>query len=96
MSGKQPPRRRAVALGYDATEDAAPKVLARGSGFIAERIIERAREHGIPLHHDPDLIALLAKVEPGSEIPEDLYRAVAEVLAFIYRINDRLKPNPRT
>ena len=91
MSGRNTPRRKAVALGYDATEDAAPKVLARGSGFVAERIVELARENGIPIHDDPDLVALLAQVEPGVEIPEHLYRAVAEVLAFIYRVNQGLK-----
>lgn len=92
MSDSTPPRRRAVALGYDAAEDAAPRVLAQGSGLVAERILELAREHGIPIHDDPDLAALLAQVQPGTEIPEHLYRAVAEVLAFIYRVNERLKP----
>lgn len=95
MNGAESPRRRAVALGYDATQDAAPRVLAKGSGFLAERILEIAREHNVPIHEDTDLVALLAKVEPGVEIPEHLYRAVAEVLAFIYRINAQHKPKLR-
>lgn len=94
MSEEQPPRRRAVALGYDAAQDAAPRVLARGSGLVAERIIALAQQHGVPIHDDPDLVALLAKVDPGTEIPEHLYRAVAEVLAFIYRINAGLSGKP--
>lgn len=91
MSGKkeQPrPRKSAVALGYDASSDEAPRVAAKGSGLLAERILELAREHGVPVHDDPDLVALLSELELGTEIPENLYRAVAEVLAFVYRLND--------
>lgn len=81
------PRRRAVALGYDAAKDAAPRVVAQGSGLVAERIVELARTHGVPVHNDPNLAGLLAHLPAGTEIPEHLYRAVAEVLAFIYRVN---------
>ena len=79
--------RKAVALRYDATRDAAPTVVATGSGALAERILEIARQHKIHVHSDPDLIALLAKLDPGAHIPETLYRAVAEVLALVYRLN---------
>lgn len=81
------PRRRAVALRYDATRDDAPKVVAKGSGFLAERIVEIARAHGIHVHSDPALMGLLAKLEPNTHIPESMYRAVAEVLALVYRLN---------
>ena len=76
------PLRTAVALHYDG--DNAPTVTAKGKGVLAEQIIELAKQHGIPLQEDPGLVALLAQIELGSEIPEALYRAVAEVIAFAY------------
>ncbi len=83
-------RRKAVALRYDAEKEAAPKVVAKGAGLRAERIIEIAREHGVHIHEDPDLVTFLSRLDVDTEIPEDLYRAVAEVLAFVYRLNQRL------
>lgn len=80
-------RRRAIALRYDIEQDAAPRVVAQGAGVLAERILEIARKHGIHVHADPDLTALLAKLGPQQPIPESLYRAVAEVLALVYRLN---------
>ncbi len=80
-------RRKAIALRYDSEEDQAPRVIAKGSGYVAERILELAQEHDLPIHEDPDLVALLAKLDVGSEIPEALYRAIAEVLAFVYQVN---------
>ncbi len=88
-------RRKAVALRYDATSDAAPRVIAKGTGLLADRIIEIAQEHGIHIYHDPDLVTVLAKLNLDTAIPEELYRAVAEVLAFVYRLNQRA-PVPRT
>lgn len=82
-------RQRAVALRYDAARDAAPKVVAKGAGHVAERILELAREHGVVVHEDPDLVAALAHLDLDMEIPESLYRAVAEVLAFVYELNRR-------
>lgn len=84
--------RRAVALKYDLEHDAAPKVVAKGQRLLAERIIALAKEHGIHVHEDPDLVALLAKLDVNAPIPEELYRAVAEVLAFVYRLNKRMGP----
>jgi flagellar biosynthesis protein len=86
-SEKEDARRKAVALRYDAQQNGAPQVVAKGSGYIADRIIEIAREHGVPIHDDPDLVAVLAKLDLGTEIPDSLYRAVAEVLAFVYKLN---------
>jgi flagellar biosynthesis protein len=92
MNEESPKRpRRAVALRYDVSQDAAPKVIAKGERLLAERIIALAREHGIHVHEDPDLSAVLAKLDLHTEIPEALYQAVAEVLAFVYRLNQRLK-----
>lgn len=84
------PRRKVVALRYDATQDSAPKVVAKGSGHLAERILEVAREHGIVIHEDPDMMKALAVLDVDMEIPEALYRAVAEVLAFVYQTNRAL------
>jgi len=84
---KPPPRARAVALRYDTTRDDAPRVVAKGQGLIAERIMAIAREHDIHVHADPDLVQLLAALEIEDPVPEHLYRAVAEVLAFVYRLN---------
>ena len=81
------PRRKVVALRYDAAQDSAPKVVAKGSGHLAQRILEVAREHGVVVHEDPDLIQALGALDVDMEIPETLYRAVAEVLAFVYRTN---------
>ncbi|MEK7793338.1 MAG: EscU/YscU/HrcU family type III secretion system export apparatus switch protein [Candidatus Hydrogenedentota bacterium] len=87
-------RRKAVALRYDAERDRAPKIVAKGSGYLADRIIELAEEHGVHIQDDPDLVAVLSKLNADAEIPPDLYRAVAEVLAFVYRINGE-QPQPR-
>jgi flagellar biosynthesis protein len=81
---KPPPLRTAVALHYDGR--GAPRVTAKGRGYVADEILALAREHGIPLHEDKALVSLLARLELGDEIPEKLYRAVAEVLAFAYRL----------
>jgi flagellar biosynthesis protein len=81
-----------VALRYDRGKDRAPRVVAKGERLLAERIIEIARAHGIHIHEDPDLVAVLATLDINREIPEPLYYAVAEVLAFVYRLNQHLNP----
>jgi flagellar biosynthetic protein FlhB len=80
------PTHLAVALRYTRDEMSAPKVIAKGAGFIAERIKEVAREHGIPLVEDKPLARALSKLKVGSFIPEELYRAVARILAYIYTL----------
>ncbi len=87
-----PPARRAVALSYDGA--GAPRVCASGDGHVGERIVDVAREHGVPLHSDPDLAGFLSRVPVGEEVPEALYLAVAQVLAFAYRVSGR-SPPPR-
>jgi flagellar biosynthesis protein len=79
------PAREAIALAYSQT-DAAPRVVARGKGLIAEQIIARAREHGVYVHESPELVALLTQVDIDEHIPPQLYMAVAELLAWLYRI----------
>ncbi len=82
---------KAVALLYDENKSTAPKVIASGQGKIAQNIIETAKEAGIHIQEDPDLVELLAKIPVGDEIPADLYQTVAEVLAFVYQVNKRYK-----
>jgi flagellar biosynthesis protein len=81
--------KRAVALRYDRAKDGAPRVVAKGQGLVAENIIAVAREHRVPLHEDRNLVATLSALELEAEIPPELYRAVAEVLVFLYRLNGR-------
>ncbi|TYP53327.1 EscU/YscU/HrcU family type III secretion system export apparatus switch protein [Thermosediminibacter litoriperuensis] len=83
------PQKKAVALKYDPERDGAPKVVASGRGETAERIIETAKEYGVPIHSDPELAQALLSVEVGFEIPLELYRAVAEILAFLYQLDDK-------
>ncbi len=82
---------KAVAIIYDEKNPSAPKVIASGKGVVAEKIVETAREAGIHIHEDPNLVELLAKVPVGDEIPVELYQTVAEVLAFVYQVNERFK-----
>jgi flagellar biosynthesis protein len=84
--------KKAVALTYRAGEDKAPKVTASGRGKIAERIIETAREHGIPVKDDPDLVEVLSKLDIQEEIPPNVYVVVAELLAFAYSVNGKKAP----
>jgi len=79
------PRALAVALKY-APGDAAPTVVAKGRGLIAEEIIARAREHGVYVHESPELVALLSRVDLDQHIPPELYVAIAELLAWLYAI----------
>ncbi|MEE8484279.1 MAG: EscU/YscU/HrcU family type III secretion system export apparatus switch protein [Nitrospinota bacterium] len=78
---------KAVALKYEKETERAPKVAAKGKGKIAEKILEIAKEHGIPVHEDADLLEVLSQLDIDQEIPPYLYTVVAELLAFIYRIN---------
>lgn len=78
---------RAVALKYERAFGSAPAVAARGSGELARRIVQVAREHGVPVREDPDLLELLAACDLGAEIPVELFQAVAELLAFLHRMN---------
>ena len=86
--------KKAVALKYESLKDRAPKVTAKGAGPIAERIIELARQEGIPIKEDPDLVGALAQLDFYEEIPPELYMAVAEILAFAYRLNHKMTKSP--
>ena len=84
-------QKKAVAILYDDGSSSAPKIVASGKGSIAEKIIQTAEEAGIHIQQDPNLVELLAKVDVGEEIPVELYQTVAEVLAFVYKVNNRFK-----
>jgi flagellar biosynthesis protein len=79
-----------VALRYSPDSSAAPEVTARGSGEVAKKILALAREHDIPIREDEDLLELLAGVSLGDEIPVELYQVVAELLTYLYRLNDSM------
>ena len=79
------PRTSAVALAY-AAGDSAPRVVAKGRGLLAEEILRRAQAAGIPVHASRELVSLLMQVDLDRHIPPELYRAVAELLAWLYRI----------
>jgi flagellar biosynthesis protein len=79
----------AVALKYDKARDRAPRVTAKGSRKIAERIIALAHEKGIPISEDPDLVGALMKLDLDDEIPREFYMVVAEILAFAYQLNKK-------
>lgn len=84
-------RKKAAALRYDAKKDAAPKVVAKGNGKIAERILQIAKEHNVPIKDDPQLVEVLSTLDLYHEIPPELYRAVAEILAFVYRMTKKVQ-----
>jgi flagellar biosynthesis protein len=79
--------KKAVALKYEKGRDNAPRLTAKGRGKIAERLIKLAREEGIPISEDPDLVGMLSQLDWYEEIPPRFYQAVAEILAFAYRLN---------
>jgi flagellar biosynthesis protein len=80
-------KQKAVALRYDGKS--APRVTAKGEGHIAQKIIETAQSHGVPLQKNDELTALLSKVRLNEEIPRSLYQAVAQVLVFLYHVNGK-------
>lgn len=86
-------RQSAVALAYGAG-DPAPKVVAKGQGLVAEKIMERAREAGVFVHESKELVSLLMQVDLDREIPPALYRAIAELLAWLYHIESAQEKAP--
>lgn len=82
--------RKAVAIKYNKDKDRAPKVLAKGRNQVAQNIIDLAKENKIPVYPDKDLVQVLETLDLNFEIPPELYRAVAEVLFFIYSMNKKL------
>ena len=90
----QPPRfvrRKATALRYDPARDTAPRLVAKGEGCVADQIVELAEQHGVPVRREPFLVEALSTLDLQREIPPELYRAVAELLFFVYRLNEAWK-----
>ena len=86
---KKNPTPKAVALKYTPKVDRAPKVTAKGSGLVAEKIIELAKKHRIPIQEDAALVQILSQLDFYQEIPPSVYAVVAEILAFIYSMNKK-------
>jgi len=82
-------KEKAIALRYNNKKENAPRVLAKGEGDTAKNIIRIAEENNLPIQKDEDLVELLSKVELDKEVPENLYKAVAEVFSFIYKITKK-------
>ncbi len=82
-------RKKVAALKYKPNEDTAPKVVAKGSGWLADKILEVAKENRIPLKEDRQLVEVLSAIDLNREIPLELYKAVAEILAFVYRLTKK-------
>jgi flagellar biosynthesis protein len=81
-------RLTAVAIQYDPQKDIAPRVTAKGQGIVAEKIIELAAKHRVPIRKDPALVQVLSKLDIDEHIPAELYKAIAEILSFVYRMNE--------
>jgi flagellar biosynthesis protein len=97
MNRPPPPPLKVVALRYQGKQDRAPKLAAKGRGYMAERIIEIAKAENIPIREDKNLVEILSRLDLNQEIPPEVYRAVAEILAFVYRIAQRCQtPSPQS
>lgn len=81
----------AAAIEYDDGKDPAPRVTARGRGAAAEKIIALAKKHGVPIKEDPALAQILSRLDIDEQIPVELYKAVAEILVFVYSLNERYR-----
>lgn len=82
--------KQAVALIFNEEQDRAPRVAAKGAGYVAEQILAAAKKHAIPIYQNKTLSSMLMAVELDREIPPELYKAVAEILAYIYRIDQSM------
>ncbi len=82
-------KKKAVALKYNKEKDNAPKIKGKGEGILADKIIQTAKEHGIPVKEDKTLVDMLASIPLDTEIPPELYKAVAEIFAYIYSMSNK-------
>lgn len=79
-------KKKAVVIKYIRNKDNAPKVVAKGTGFIAEKILELAKKHNIPIVKDEKLVSFLINVDIGKEIPPETYKVIAKILSYVYTI----------
>ncbi len=82
--------RKAAAIEYSG-KDSIPSIVAAGQGKLAEKLLEMAREHNVTIYEDNDLAQVLSRMRPGTEIPQDLFAVMAEVLAYCYRVNETFR-----
>ena len=95
MSSRSDSRKQATALTYDTQNgDAAPRVVEKGYGLVAEMIVQRAKDAGLYVHESPEMVSLLMQVDLDSRIPPALYQAVAELLAWLYRLENGVEEGP--
>ena len=80
---------KAVALKYKAYEDNAPKILAKGKGEIAKKIIEKAKKYDVPMFQNEEIANMLLSVEVGEEVPAKIYNAVVEVFIWLYKLEEK-------
>ncbi|HZV99068.1 MAG TPA: EscU/YscU/HrcU family type III secretion system export apparatus switch protein [Methylophilaceae bacterium] len=92
MNNAPPSKQQAIALAYE-SGDLAPRVVAKGRGIIAQHIIAKAREHNVFVHESKDLVALLMQVDLDGHIPPALYQAIAEIMAWLYRLEQQAADN---
>ncbi|MCX5833953.1 MAG: EscU/YscU/HrcU family type III secretion system export apparatus switch protein [Deltaproteobacteria bacterium] len=83
--------RMAASIRYDKKKDEAPRLTAKGLGILADKIIELARKHDVPIKEDPALVSILCRLDIDEEIPSELFRAIAEILAFVYSTNEQYR-----
>ena len=95
MSSRSDSRKQATALTYDTQNgDAAPRVVAKGYGLVAEMIVQRAKDAGLYVHESPEMVSLLMQVDLDARIPPQLYQAVAELLAWLHRLESGAADEP--
>lgn len=90
MNEEKKQQLEAVALSYDSLKHSAPRLTAKGKGKVAENIIKIAKEQNIPIQDDPTLVELLSQLKINETIPEELYQVVAEIFAFIYKVDRKI------
>ncbi|MDD4600443.1 hypothetical protein SDC9_05959 [bioreactor metagenome] len=90
MDNEEEKAKQAIALNYNNEKNAAPKVIAKGAGYIADKILASAKQNSIPVYQNKTLTSMLMAVDIDREIPPELYQAVAEILAYVYRVDQRL------
>ena len=83
----------AIALRYDSSKEESPRIIAKGKGLMADKIIETAKENNVPIREDADLVGVLSQVDIDQEIPSSIYNVVAELLAFVYQMNREYSEN---
>ena len=83
--------KRAVALKYNSSKNAAPVVVASGSGYVASKVVEIAEKNGVPIYKDDSLATMLSQLELGSEIPEELFKTIVDIYVYFLNYNPKIE-----